>query len=148
MLKKTILGFFLIVQVIRGSITVSGHVYDSKSGEPIPFVNIYETNSNIGTVTDDRGFFVIKIADQKILKINFMHIAYKNNFQEFMSSDTSLKIFMTETLLQMNDVVVTSTRSGYLLRDVPIATEVIGKKEISESGAVTLSELLDQRAGV
>ena len=148
MLKKTILGFFLIVQVIRGSITVSGHVYDSKSGEPIPFVNIYESNSNIGTVTDNRGFFVIKIADQKILKINFMHIAYKNNFQEFMSSDTSLKIFMTETLLQMNDVVVTSTRSGYLLRDVPIATEVIGKKEISESGAVTLSELLDQRAGV
>ena len=148
MLKKTILGFFLIVRVLHGNITLSGHVYDSKSGEPIPFVNIYESNSNIGTVTDNSGFFVIKIADQKILKINFMHIAYKNNFQEFMSSDTSLKIFMTETLLQMNDVVVTSTRSGYLLRDVPIATEVIGKKEISESGAVTLSELLDQRAGV
>jgi len=44
--------------------------------------------------------------------------------------------------------VVTSTRSGYLLRDVPVATEVIGKKEITESGATTVNELLQQRAGV
>ena len=55
---------------------------------------------------------------------------------------------MNETLIQLNNVVVTSTRSGYLLRDVPVATEVIGKKEITESGATTVNELLQQRAGV
>ena len=55
---------------------------------------------------------------------------------------------MEETLLQMNDVVVTSTRTGYLLRDVPIATEVISSKEINESGAITVGELISQRAGV
>ena len=55
---------------------------------------------------------------------------------------------MNETLIQLNNIVVTSTRSGYLLRDVPVATEVIGKKEITESGATTVNELLQQRAGV
>ena len=51
---------------------------------------------------------------------------------------------MNEVLLQMDDVVVTSMRNSYLLRDVPINTEVIGKKEIKESGVLTVSGLLDQ----
>ena len=48
----------------------------------------------------------------------------------------------------MEDVVVTSMRSGYLLRDVPVSTEVIGKKDILGSGAVTINDLLSQRAGI
>ena len=72
----------------------------------------------------------------------------KNTIKFLDSTYDDVVIKLNETLIQLNDIVVTSTRSGYLLRDVPVATEVIGKKEITESGATTVNELLQQRAGV
>ena len=67
--------------------------------------------------------------------------------ETFDQSDTAF-IFAYDRDTTANErVVVTNTRSGYLLRDVPIA-EVIRLKEINESGAVTVNELLSQRAGV
>ena len=104
--------------------------------------------SGKGTTTNESGFFTLNVENQEYMDLSFTHIAYDSYYQKFNESDTAFVLLMIETLLQMNDVVVTSTRSGYLLRDVPIATEVISTKEVSESGAVTVSELLSQRAGV
>ena len=148
MLNKTTIVFFFLVATSHADITVSGTVEDSKSGRPIPLVNILDELSGTGTVSDESGKFELSVSEQAQMEITFKHIAYGHHYQVFSSSDTGVVVPMTETLLQMNDVVVTSTRSGYLLRDVPIATEIIGTKEIKESGATTVSELLAQRAGV
>ena len=148
MLNKTTLVFFFFTAVAYTDITVSGTVEDSKSGRPIPLVNILDEVSGLGTASDESGKFNLSVPKQGHMEITFKHIAYGRHYQVFSSGDTGVVIPMTETLLQMNDVVVTSTRSGYLLRDVPIATEVIGTKEINESGATTVSDLLAQRAGV
>ena len=148
MLNKTTIVFFFFAAASQADITVSGTIQDSKSGKPIALVNILDERSKAGTVSDESGKFILSASEQTQMEITFKHIAYGRHYQVFSSSDTGVVVPMTETLLQMNDVVVTSTRSGYLLRDVPIATEVIGTKEINESGATTVSELLAQRAGV
>ena len=142
-------SFFLIaLSLAHSEIILSGVVIDNKSKDPIPLVNIYDSASEVGIVTDDSGRFALKLDDQAIAELMFSHIAFDNYYQVFDNNQSELVILMNETLIHMNDVVVTSTRSGYLLRDVPVATEVIGKKEISESGATTISDLLEQRAGV
>jgi len=148
MLKRSAIVFFFFAVVVHANITVSGTVQDLKSGRPIPLVNILDRVSGSGTVSDESGRFRLSSSEQDHMEVRFKHIAYNAHHQIFNSSDTNITISMRETLLQMNDVVVTSTRSGYLLRDVPIATEVIGTKEIKESGATTVSDLLAQRAGV
>ena len=148
MLSKATIILLFFSAVVHADITISGTVQDSKSGSPIPLVNILDEVSGIGTISDENGSFNLSIAEQDYMKVRFKHIAYGAHYQIFNSSSTSLTVLMKETLLQMNDVVVTSTRSGYLLRDVPIATEVIGTKEIKESGATNINELLAQRAGV
>ena len=148
MLTRATFVIFFFAAVVHANITVSGIVQDSKNGSPIPLVNILDMVSGSGTVSDENGRFNLSIPEQDLMEIRFKHIAYDSHYQIFSSSDTSVTVSMKETLLQMNDVVVTSTRSGYLLRDVPIATEVIGTKEIKESGATTVSDLLAQRAGV
>ena len=114
-----------------GEISISGKVLDSKSNEPVALVNIRESSSGLGTTTDERGQFTLTAKDRSQMEIDFTHIAYNNYHKNFSVSDTGIVIILEETLLQMNDVVVTSTRSGYFLRDVPIATEVIGKKRSS-----------------
>ena len=148
MLIRVALALFLSISAIRAEITVSGIIQNSKSMDPIPSVNILDQISGSGTTSDERGMFTLSLSNATNMEIVFKHIAYETYHQVFSTNDTSVSVFMEETLLQMNDVVVTSTRTGYLLRDVPIATEVIGSKEINESGATTVGDLLSQRAGV
>ena len=38
---------------------VSGHVYDGRTGDPLPFVNVYFVNTSVGTTTDLDGYFEI-----------------------------------------------------------------------------------------
>jgi outer membrane receptor for ferrienterochelin and colicins len=138
----------LALSVAHSQLTLSGVVIDDKSKDPIPLVNVYDSFSGIGVITDNQGKFSFALERQKSAKLVFSHIAFDSYHEVFESNQSELIITMRETLIQMNDVVVTSTRNGYLLRDVPIATEVIGKKEINASGATTVSDLLEQRAGV
>lgn len=137
--------FLIINGIIYGKIT--GVVTDQNSGKPLSNVEITIVKTNIGTTSNELGKFEIEY-DYKMLELAFNHIAYESKYVTLDNIDTSLSITLKETLLQMEDVVVTSMRSGYLLRDVPVSTEVIGKKEIIASGAITIDELLNQRAGV
>ena len=147
-MSKLTAFLFFSLSVAHSELTLSGVVIDDKSKDPIPLVNVYDSFSGVGTITDNQGKFTFAFEGQKSAKLVFSHIAFDSYYEVFESNQSKLIITMSETLIQMNDVVVTSTRNGYLLRDVPIATEVIGKKEINESGATTISDLLEQRAGV
>ena len=127
---------------------IKGTVIDSNSGYPIPLVNIYESVSSKGEISDDKGRFSFTLNNKQKAELIFSHVAYENYHHIIDSVYDSIVIKLKETLIQLDNIVVTSTRNGYLLRDVPVATEVIGKKEIIESGATTVNELLQQRAGV
>ncbi|MEM9066907.1 MAG: TonB-dependent receptor [Myxococcota bacterium] len=50
--------------------------------------------------------------------------------------------------LMLRTVVVTGTRREQPLEDLPVAVEVITQEEIDRSGAETLAELLEERAGL
>ena len=134
-MSRLTIFLFLALTVAHSELTLNGVVIDDKSKDPIPLVNVYDSFSGIGTITDSQGKFAFAFEGQKSAKLVFSHIAFDSYYEIFDSNQNELIITMRETLIQMNDVVVTSTRNGYLLRDVPIATEVIGKKEINESGA-------------
>ena len=147
-MKIKLLFLFILLSFANSQIKIAGTVIDNKSGSPLPLVNIYSSDSDVGEITDNKGRFSYTFNDKQKAELIFSHVAYENYHQVFDSTHNNIVIRLNETLIQLNNVVVTSTRSGYLLRDVPVATEVIGKKEITESGATTVNELLQQRAGV
>ena len=147
-MKLKLLFLLILLSFANSQIKIAGTVIDNKSGSPLPLVNIYSSSSDVGEITDNKGRFSYTFNDKQKAELIFSHVAYENYHQVFDSTYDNVVIRLNETLIQLNNVVVTSTRSGYLLRDVPVATEVIGKKEITESGATTVNELLQQRAGV
>ena len=139
------LTLFFLGSILFG--LIDGKVIDIDTGLPIINVEITSPKTNFGTTSNEYGNF--KIDDKINLKLlEFNHIAYETKTINLNNIDSSIVITLKESLIQMDDVVVTSMRSGYLLRDVPVSTEIISKKEISSSGAVTIDELMSQRAGV
>jgi len=51
-----------------------------------------------------------------------------------------------ESVLELEKIVITATRSPHLLKDVPVSTTVITKKEIEQTGASTVAEALENVA--
>ena len=83
------------------------------------------------------------------IKLTFSHIGYKTKEIELKLPHNELLIIkMDESFFSMDEIVITSTRTEKLHKDVPIATEVINKKEIETSGALNVADLLSQRSGV
>lgn len=126
---------------------VEGNIKNAETGKPVKSVNIYIRNLNSGTISDVNGDFSIKIPSLGKTKIEFSHIGYESIYLDTIS-DNILDIKMKSVLVNHSDVVVTSMRSEYALSDVPVFTEVINKKDIEESGAISIADLMEQRAGV
>ncbi|PKP19263.1 MAG: hypothetical protein CVU07_00205 [Bacteroidetes bacterium HGW-Bacteroidetes-23] len=65
---KTKLLLFLLLTISTLTAQISGTVKDSLTGKPIPYVNIWVENENIGTNSEVNGNFTIKAnSSQKII---------------------------------------------------------------------------------
>lgn len=146
------LTFFWIIILLSNFIfaedKIKGMVKDSKNQKPISDVNIYLKKSRTGTTSDENGEFVLDIKNDKDeLEIEFSHVAYESVFIYGWNKDF-IEIEMNEVFLQLDDIVVTSMKCEYNLSNVPIYTEIINKSAIRQSGAVTLSDLMEQTPGI
>lgn len=89
-------------------ISISGKILDSESKKPIMYVSVYITNTNIGTVANGAGEFMIKIpVSKKVEKIGFSHLGYKT----LMLDQTSMKpldndILLTPELVSLQEIIV------------------------------------------
>ncbi|KIX20510.1 membrane protein [Flavobacterium sp. 316] len=63
MKQKKLLALLFLLISISFLAQVRGVVKDSLTGEPIPFVNIWVENENIGTTSEEDGTFSINILD-------------------------------------------------------------------------------------
>ena len=128
---------------------INGTVFNNSNKNPISKVNIHVNDSDIGTESDKDGVFFIKNIKNDKIKVTFSHIGYQTIEKELLlPQNKPLIINMEETFFSMDELVITSTRTKKIHKDVPIATEVINKKEILTSGALNVSDLLSQRSGM
>lgn len=78
-MKKTIILFlFLSLPILSQVKQISGLIRDSESKIPLPYANIYISNTNIGTTSDTNGMFSLvgKFSADDTLVVSY--IGYKN----------------------------------------------------------------------
>jgi hypothetical protein len=108
-LKITLLLYLTLLPYIGlGQKTLVGQVVDASTQDPLPFVNIGLVDKNIGTVTDEEGYFQLEVDPLKYGKANlrFSMIGYES------------KTFLLEEYLQ-NELIV-----------VPLAEEATALEEV------------------
>lgn len=83
-------------------------------------ITIFNSSSNIGTITDDKGEFVIKVGVNDIIEVSalqYQNISFKVN--EAIITSRSMKIFLIEEINKLDEVVVlTKGLSGSLKADM------------------------------
>ena len=100
-MKKQFLLYLLTSFLFSDQIIIEGIVLN-ENNEPIKDVNIY--SENIGTVSDEEGYF--KILLPKHRQITFNHIAFEEI--QIMSTDFKDTVIMQTEIMNSDKVIVTS----------------------------------------
>lgn len=102
MKEKRFLSLILFIAAFSLSAQVKGIVKDNSTGEPIPFVNIWVENENIGTTTEIDGTFSINVKE-KDKKLIISVLGYET---QTLKQAEFMNIELTPKLYELNDVVV------------------------------------------
>ncbi len=140
----------LLSTIVLGadSFSIRGRVIDARTSIGISDVNLYIPKQKEGTATNADGSFYLIIESDKKSMLLVSHIGYSSKKISIKENSEELIITLDEIFFKAEDVVVTGTRTNKLYKDVPIATEVITKKDIENSGSINVKELLLTRSGV
>lgn len=122
--------------------TIKGVVKD-KSGVPVPYASVLALGTNVGIATDANGQFKIRLNDGSY-KIRITCTGYDPEVVDVTSSkEPTLNVTLADAENNLNEVVVTGTRTEKTLKDVPVLTRVITAKEIKRIDPVDFQQLLE-----
>jgi outer membrane receptor for ferrienterochelin and colicins len=124
--------------IIQGSVTG----IDKK---PIEYATVSIPTKGIGTYTDQNGKFTLKcnLSGEQTIRVSYS--GYKTNEQQVSivpGQNTIVDFTLEEAVVDLGAIVVTATRSGRALKDVPIHTQVVYGSDLEKTDANSLSDAL------
>ncbi len=128
-----------------------GDVKSLKTNEHIPYATITVKGTNLGAVADGTGHFKLPHLPIGKNTIAAQAVGYKSQEKEvIMEKGKALNIFfeLEEDVLNLEQLVVTGTRTEHFIKDVPVRTEVITAKAIENKNACNLYQALEGTPGV
>ena len=114
---KKIGNQYTIFEIDDVKFNVTGRVYDKKSNETIPYANIYIPHLNIGTASDNEGFFSLSNIESKICTLLVSYIGYENHKQvvtRLKNENIFLKIFLNQKVLKSKNIFIRGVAREFL----------------------------------
>ena len=137
-LNKYYLAFMAVI--LFGSVysqtQVSGSVMDADNMEPIPGVNVIIDGTNVGTVTDFDGNFVINTSQDAPLTLVISYVGYSAQRVNVTSSGQDINISLSAGQ-NLEEVIISASRRAQKVTEAPASVSVISTREIENSAQVT-----------
>jgi len=110
--------------------SIIGLVLDSLTQEPLPYVNIGLQNKNIGTVSDEEGYFEFEVDAQKnnqdTLRFSMIGFEPKSYVLEDYLKQNLIEVTLAEETTALEEVILTSAQKNY-------KTKILGNKTTSKA---------------
>lgn len=139
-----------IAQFVNGQSSVlTGKIIDSKNENNIQGATVF-ISFNYFTYTNGNGEYRIDGLSQGLHEIKISCLGYKPLSTQIKIDSTSLqKDFQLEpSLIELDEVVVSTNRTENYLRNSPFAELVIDNDEIQKRPAVSLADILQNEPGI
>ena len=114
---KKIGNQYTIFEIDDAKFNVTGRVYDKRSNETIPYANIYIPHLNIGTASDNEGFFSLSNIESKICTLLVSYIGYETHKQvvtRLKNKDIFLNIFLNQKVLKSKNIFIKGVAREFL----------------------------------
>jgi len=145
---KTIITIFcLCFSVLAFSqTTVTGNVVD-QNAVPIVGANVIAVGTSSGTATDFDGNFTLTVDQSPPFSIEFSSIGYQSITQEITSNNQTLTITLLEGD-ELDEVVVSASRTPESVRESPVTIERITAKDIQNASSPNFYASIENLKGV
>jgi len=131
---------------------IVGKVVASESASPLPHVEVLIESLRRGDVSNHHGEFRIDKLPPGKYEITFRRQGYETRKQPDVvlspNQTVELNVALSPDILQLEDLVITATRSGANSHDVPQLVSVVTPRKIQERSVQQTPELLREEAGV
>lgn len=113
--------------------TLSVLIKDKQTNIPLPGATVKVSRTTIGSVTDENGFAALSGIESADATIESSFVGYRKrtDIVRFPSTDT-LVILLESDAEEMEEVVISSTRSSRTIQDIPTRVEFIAGEELDE----------------
>ncbi|MFC1759970.1 TonB-dependent receptor domain-containing protein [Candidatus Neomarinimicrobiota bacterium] len=148
-IRTTIIIIFFPIIIFATGNNLSGNIFDGDNGEPLGFANVFFEGTDIGTTTNEDGYFsFVEIPfNEGTLKVSMM--GYEAISQPILFPVNNLiELRLEKTLIEMSSIVITGTRTERYLKDVPVTTQVIKGAKLNESNPMDVSQVLNELTGI
>ena len=136
-LNKYYLAFMAVI--LFGSVysqtQISGSVMDSDSMEAIPGVNVIIDGTNIGTVTDFDGNFVINTSQDAPLTLIVSYVGYSAERVSITSANQNINVSLSAGQ-NLEEIIISASRRAQKVTDAPASVSVISTRQIENSAQV------------
>jgi outer membrane receptor for ferrienterochelin and colicins len=148
MLRRVQIFICLLVipsTIFSQRVSLSGYVTGTDSSL-VTGATITLKGTTFGTVTDKKGFYRINKIDPGIytLRVSFIGFETQEKTVDIIKTDTHLDFLLKESNIDLNEVVVTGTKSEKTLKNVPVITQVISARKMMELGITNVPDALQK----
>lgn len=107
-MRYLLFPLLVVFQMQAQEVLFEGHVYDNKSKEPIPYVNLSFLNTLKGTSTDEVGHYFVDIPTPYLEKqVHISSLGYKDTIVAAQQLYEAKRFHMVEESFELDEVVIT-----------------------------------------
>jgi len=142
-LKTLIILLFIPSVSFSQLVSLSGYITGADSSS-VTGATITLKGTTYGTVTDKKGFYKInKIKPGTYtIRVSFLGFETQEKSVAILKGDTQVDFSIRESNIDLNEVVVTGTKSEKALKDVPVITQVISARKMLQLGITNVTDAL------
>lgn len=127
--------------------TISGTVVDDNS-QPIPGANIVVLGTSTGTVSDFDGLFTLTINQEPPFTLQASSVGFNPDKKEITSNSNQTINFKLIEGTELDEVVISASRTPERIFESPVTVERFGLKEIKNTAAADFYDGLENLKGV
>ena len=90
------------------NITIRGHIYDNENKNAIPYVSIGILEQNIGTITNEDGYFILKVpASFSGTSLVVSHIGYMSqSIPVQLLNEQKVDLYLNQRIISIQEVII------------------------------------------
>lgn len=155
-MKKIIFILINLLVVSMASATNTDKLYTSlkgkitdKNNEPLVGVNIYFPEIKTGANTDNNGNYSLNNLPKRTLLVQLTALGYKMIAVNIDLSSVSERNFvMEETIVEINEVIITGQSAATQLTKMPTPISIITKTDLHQQASTNIIDAISHQPGI
>ncbi|ATA90030.1 hypothetical protein CGC58_10035 [Capnocytophaga stomatis] len=145
MKKIFIVSFFMTLNLcVYAQNTFKAVIKDSEKKEPLMGVTAQVTGTTIATISDENGHIILTGIANGLQEIQFSYIGFTQRTDSFnfpLEDTAPIEILLYEQSVDLEEIVISSTRSTRTIQNIPTRIEFIGSEELDEKGNMKAGDI-------